>query len=338
MQSIKIENECISPLANLDQYDSTIVKIENVDDEQNNAEVYNSSLQTIAAKQENDKAEYDISTDAISEDASFQTKFECEETVIGIPTSESSASNSQKRHLQDNTDPKNKWSKLTFPEKCQQCSQAFGSYSDYKQHSRFHEGNRSHQCHYEGCNQSFRTSNLLLRHITVRHYRTYRCNICDQRFQFSKEYELHRSIWHPKTSSCSASEQSFAFKKDLSKGHKAEHFEEEDDDDESETDGSDQEEFDSETEEYTNSSGTEHRLHANRHKGLKPYKCSDCGLGFTREYDRDRHVRLDGCVSVEMVLCCVNCDEEFDSPPKLAQHQQMNVCPGKKPCAYGESD
>ncbi|XP_029720856.2 zinc finger protein 354A-like isoform X2 [Aedes albopictus] len=324
MQSIKIENEYISSmtaLASIVQHDSTIVKIENVDDEQNNAEDYN-SLHTITVKQENDKLEYDISTDANSEDASFQTKFECEETVIGIPTSETSASNSQKRHLQDNTDPNSKLSKLTFPEKCQQCSQAFGSYSDYKQHSRFHEGNRSHQCHYEGCNQTFRTSNLLLRHITVRHYRTYRCNICDQRFQFSKEYELHRSIWHPKTSSCSAS------KKDLSKGHKAEHFEEEDDDDESETDGSDQEESDSETEEYTNSSGTEHRLHANRHKGLKPYKCSDCGLGFARKYNRDRHVRLDGCV--EMVLCCVNCDEEFDSAPKLAQHQQMNLCPGKK--------
>lgn len=69
----------------------------------------------------------------------------------------------------------------------------------------------------------------------------------------------------------------------------------------------------------------DYEIHVKRHKGLRPFKCSDCGKRFADLVTRNRHERTGVCPN-QMVICCVECDEEFSGVLKLAAH----VCPGKK--------
>ncbi|EAT33512.1 AAEL014210-PA [Aedes aegypti] len=455
MQSTKssaLQSESIAELINIIRPESTAVKIEITNDEQDIAEDI-ISTETIIVKQEINEPQYDVTCTIKSEVEFFETKLEFEEATVNVLET---ATTSKKRNLQNGTDSNEKRYRFTVPEKCQTCGQAFGSYSDYKQHSHFHEDKRSRRCHHEGCNQIFRTPNLLLRHLATRHatiYKGFECGICDQKFQLAEDCERHRKTLHPKPFSCFACGQYFAFKKDLLEHRTVEHsawevdWGEDDDDDESETDDSEQD-TSTDSEECSESdtrdsfeklnegqygcalcrcsfksshdlnihvrshteanafkcliegcekiysdatdrnkhtrrhlhllersdvtksnvckfcnkafedsvtlqrhisvhvaqepsfhwyscelceeqftTAQQHRLHMNRHKGQKPFKCSECGEGFTSRYNRNRHEQKDACVGVEMVLCCVDCDEEFDSALKLSKHKEMNLCP-----------
>nr|XP_029721374.1 zinc finger protein 502-like [Aedes albopictus] len=65
--------------------------------------------------------------------------------------------------------------------------------------------------------------------------------------------------------------------------------------------------------------------HKDRHEKIRPFQCPDCGKGFFDRSARNRHERTGVCPN-QMVLCCVDCDEEFGSVLKLAEH----VCPGMR--------
>lgn len=80
--------------------------------------------------------------------------------------------------------------------KCQRCSKSFRRKQEYKQHLKYHSGEKVYRCHFDGCEMKFVVKRDLTRHIKFKHTheKPHKCTLCSYTCVLASTLKRHMKI------------------------------------------------------------------------------------------------------------------------------------------------
>lgn len=222
----------------------------------------------------------------------------------------------------------------TYNKKCDECHMVYRSVAGLWNHIL-----EQHPLSVEACSKKKRLHHLIQKYKSKKSY--VRCNICFEHFRSIRALDQHMTI-HPdagKMYNCPQCSQSFSTKPNMTRHFKQIHLEER----RFQCDICGKSIKSKEALKYHRTTHEEEKpklfqchicnkslrkketlqIHLRQHEGIKPYICEFCGMAFTQNGNRNKHVQL--IHNSERSLECTKCGKRFKLQEHLKRHLKMHL-------------